>query len=137
VRWGIGVLLDAGVLINYFDRINLSVGAPQLQLEFGLTDGDLGWLFSGFSWSYALLQIPTGMIFDRFRRHVGLSGHRLPLVARLDRDRVRRRSPAFARRAGAGCRGRARIPRECQGDWLLVSARRAGDGDLDLRCRST
>jgi MFS transporter, ACS family, D-galactonate transporter len=47
VRWGIGVLLGAGVLINYFDRINLSVGAPQLQQEFGLTDGELGWLFSG------------------------------------------------------------------------------------------
>jgi MFS family permease len=66
VRWGIGVLLGAGVLINYFDRINLSVGAPQLQEEFGLTDGELGWLFSGFFWSYALLQIPTGMILDRF-----------------------------------------------------------------------
>ena len=66
VRWGVGVLLGAGVLINYFDRINLSVGAPQLQQEFGLTDGELGWLFSGFFWSYALLQIPTGMILDRF-----------------------------------------------------------------------
>ena len=66
VRWGIGVLLGAGVLINYFDRINLSVGAPQLQQEFGLTDGQLGWLFSGFFWSYALLQIPSGMILDRF-----------------------------------------------------------------------
>jgi hypothetical protein len=30
VRWGIGGLLGAGVLINYFDRINLSVGGPQL-----------------------------------------------------------------------------------------------------------
>ena len=48
VRWGIGVLLGAGVLVNYFDRINLSVGGPQLQLEFCLTDGELGWLFSGF-----------------------------------------------------------------------------------------
>ena len=66
VRWGMGVLLGAGVLINYFDRINLSVGAPQLQQEFGLTDGELGWLFSGFFWSYALLQIPSGMILDRF-----------------------------------------------------------------------
>ena len=66
VRWGIGALLGAGVLINYFDRINLSVGAPQLQQEFGLTDGELGWLFSGFFWSYALLQIPSGMILDRF-----------------------------------------------------------------------
>ncbi len=36
VRWGIGVLLGAGVLVNYFDRINLSVGGPQLQQEFVL-----------------------------------------------------------------------------------------------------
>jgi ACS family D-galactonate transporter-like MFS transporter len=47
VRWGIGGLLGAGVLINYFDRINLSVGGPQLQQEFGLSAGELGWLFSG------------------------------------------------------------------------------------------
>jgi sugar phosphate permease len=66
LRWRIGLLLGAGVLINYFDRINLSVAAPQLQQEFGLTDGELGWLFSGFFWSYALLQIPTGLILDRF-----------------------------------------------------------------------
>src|SRR5271169_3260559 len=66
VRWGIGGLLGAGVLINYFDRINLSIGAPQLQQEFGLTAGKLGWLFSGLFWPYALMQIPTGMILDRF-----------------------------------------------------------------------
>ena len=66
LRWSIGVLLGVGVLINYFDRINLSVAAPQLKHDFGLSDGELGWLFSGFFWSYALLQIPTGMILDRF-----------------------------------------------------------------------
>ena len=67
VRWSIGVLLGAGSADQfYFDWINLSVGSPQLQQEFGLTDGELGWLFSGFFWSYALLQIPTGMILDRF-----------------------------------------------------------------------
>jgi ACS family D-galactonate transporter-like MFS transporter len=66
VRWGIGVLLGVGVLVNYFDRINLSVAAPQLKHQFGLTDGELGWLFSGFFWSYALMQVPTGLILDRF-----------------------------------------------------------------------
>ena len=30
LRWGIGLLLGVGVLINYFDRIDLSVAAPQL-----------------------------------------------------------------------------------------------------------
>ena len=65
-RWWIGVLLGSGVLINYFDRINLSVAGPQLQELFGLDPAQLGWLFSAFFWSYALLQIPTGMILDRF-----------------------------------------------------------------------
>jgi sugar phosphate permease len=66
LRWGIGVLLGVGVLINYFDRINLSVATPQLQHEFHLSDGEIGWLLSGFFWSYALLQIPVGMVLDRF-----------------------------------------------------------------------
>jgi len=65
-RWGIGVLLGAGVLVNYFDRINLSVSGPQLQHEFGLTTADMGLLFSAFFWSYALLQVPTGLVLDRF-----------------------------------------------------------------------
>jgi ACS family D-galactonate transporter-like MFS transporter len=65
-RWGIGALLGAGVLINYIDRINLSVAAPQLKAEFGLDPAQLGLLFSGFFWSYALLQIPAGLILDRF-----------------------------------------------------------------------
>ena len=65
-RWGIGALLGVGVLINYFDRINLSVAGPQLQEAFHLTPGQLGLLFSAFFWSYAMLQIPTGLLLDRF-----------------------------------------------------------------------
>ena len=65
-RWTIGVLLGVGILINYFDRVNISVAAPQLQQEFHLTPTDLGLLFSAFFWSYAILQVPVGMILDRF-----------------------------------------------------------------------
>ena len=65
LRWRIGGLIGAGVLINYFDRISLSVAAPQLQAEFGLTSADMGILFSAFFWSYAMLQIPAGLILDR------------------------------------------------------------------------
>jgi len=65
-RWGIGILLGSGILINYFDRINLSVAGPALQHDFGLSATQLGWLFSAFFWSYALSQIPIGMILDRF-----------------------------------------------------------------------
>ena len=47
LRWRIGSLLGAGVLINYFDRICLSVAGPQLQQTLGLSATELGWLFSG------------------------------------------------------------------------------------------
>jgi ACS family D-galactonate transporter-like MFS transporter len=65
-RWGIGALLGMGVLINYIDRIGLSVAAPQIQAAFQLTPVDMGLLFSAFAWSYSLLQIPVGMVLDRF-----------------------------------------------------------------------
>ncbi|MBV8618506.1 MAG: MFS transporter, partial [Curvibacter sp.] len=66
LRWRIGGLIGAGVLINYFDRISLSVAGPQLQEAFALTPADMGLLFSAFFWSYALLQIPAGLFLDRF-----------------------------------------------------------------------
>ncbi len=65
-RWTIGLLLGGGILVSYFDRINLSVASPQLQQEFGLSPAEMGLLFSAFFWTYALLQIPVGMILDRF-----------------------------------------------------------------------
>jgi MFS transporter, ACS family, D-galactonate transporter len=65
-RWVMGVLLGIGVLINYFDRINLSVAAPQLKAAFNLTPADMGLLFSAFFWPYALLQVPAGLLLDRF-----------------------------------------------------------------------
>ncbi|RKP50958.1 MFS transporter [Trinickia fusca] len=65
-RWLIGVLLGIGVLINYFDRINLSVAAPQLKEAFHLSPAQMGLLFSAFFWPYALLQVPAGVVLDRF-----------------------------------------------------------------------
>ena len=65
-RWAIGLLLGIGVLINYFDRINLSVAAPQMKEAFNLSPADMGLLFSAFFWPYALLQVPAGLFLDRF-----------------------------------------------------------------------
>ncbi len=66
LRWRIGSLIGAGVLINYFDRVSLSVAAPQLQITFGLSASDIGLLFSAFFWGYAVLQIPAGLLLDRY-----------------------------------------------------------------------
>lgn len=51
LRWRIAGLIGSGVLINYFDRISISVAGPQLQQAFNLSPTDLGLLFSAFFWS--------------------------------------------------------------------------------------
>jgi ACS family D-galactonate transporter-like MFS transporter len=65
-RWGIAILLGVGVLINYFDRVNLSVSHDALVRDFHITDVTFGLLASAYSWTYAVLQIPVGVILDRF-----------------------------------------------------------------------
>jgi len=65
VRWAIAVLLFFGVLVNYFDRTNISVAAGPMGEEFGLTPGELGIVLSSFLWSYTLSQIPAGLLLDR------------------------------------------------------------------------
>ena len=64
-RWGIAVLLGIGIIINYFDRTNMSVATKPLMSEFHLSDGQMGILLSSFAWSYALLQIPIGTLLDK------------------------------------------------------------------------
>jgi MFS transporter, ACS family, D-galactonate transporter len=65
-RWGVAWLLGVGVLINYFDRINLSVASDALHSEFGITAVQFGYLSSAFNWTYAALQLPIGVLLDRF-----------------------------------------------------------------------
>lgn len=65
-RWGIAFLLGFGVLVNYFDRVNLSVSQEALHHAFGISTVTFGYLLSAYSWSYAAFQLPSGLILDRF-----------------------------------------------------------------------
>lgn len=65
-RWCIASLLGLGVLVNYFDRVGLSVAVAQLKDEFGLSTIAVGYLLSTYSWTYVLLQVPSGPLLDRF-----------------------------------------------------------------------
>ncbi|HLH03778.1 MAG TPA: MFS transporter [Bryobacteraceae bacterium] len=65
-RWRIALLLGIGVLINYFDRVNLSVAHEALHKDFGITNEGYGYLLSAYVWTYAALQLPVGVILDRF-----------------------------------------------------------------------
>jgi MFS transporter, ACS family, D-galactonate transporter len=65
-------LLSLGVLVNFFDRVNLSVSQDALHASFGLSMVAFGFLSSAYSWTYALMQIPAGVLLDRFGvRRVG------------------------------------------------------------------
>jgi ACS family D-galactonate transporter-like MFS transporter len=59
-------LLALSVFINYIDRSNLSIAAPLLQVELGLSNWQLGKLLSVFFWTYGCMQVPAGWVVDRF-----------------------------------------------------------------------
>ena len=65
-RWGIAWLLGLGVLVNYFDRVNLSVSQDALRAAFGISPVMFGYLSSAYSWTYAACQLPSGLLLDRF-----------------------------------------------------------------------
>jgi MFS transporter, ACS family, D-galactonate transporter len=72
-RWTIALLLGFGVLVNYFDRVNLSVSREALQDAFGISAVMFGYLSSAYNWTYAILQLPSGLLLDRFGvRRVGI-----------------------------------------------------------------
>jgi MFS transporter, ACS family, D-galactonate transporter len=60
------ILLALSVFINYIDRGNLSIAAPLLKGELKISDSQLGLLLSSFFWTYAVFQIVSGWMVDRF-----------------------------------------------------------------------
>jgi ACS family D-galactonate transporter-like MFS transporter len=52
--------------IAYVDRVNISVAAPTMRRELGLTPTELGLVFSAFAYPYAAMQIAGGWMADRF-----------------------------------------------------------------------
>ncbi len=59
-------LLFLSILINYIDRVNLSVAAPLLKDELRISASQLGVLFAAFFWTYSTAQIISGWIIDRY-----------------------------------------------------------------------
>jgi len=65
-RWTILALLLAISIITYIDRVNISVTARQMIPALGLTNVQMGQIFSAFVLGYALFQIPGGRLGDRW-----------------------------------------------------------------------
>ena len=81
-RWRIAWLLGFGVLVNYFDRVNLSVSHASLFAAFGISDITFGYLSGAYNWTYAMCQLPIGVVLDKFGvRRVGRAGIALWSIA--------------------------------------------------------
>ena len=66
VRFVMLALLAIGTLINYLDRTVLGIAAPVMTKELQISAAMMGLVFSAFSWTYAVAQIPGGVFLDRF-----------------------------------------------------------------------
>ena len=59
------LLISLMYMITYMDRTGISIAAPSMAKEFGLSQTAIGIVFSVFLWAYAIGQIPLGSLADR------------------------------------------------------------------------
>src|SRR6202165_1327574 len=52
--------------ITYVDRVNIGTAASEIQKELGLSNTQLGLVFSAFAYPYLLFQVVGGWVGDRF-----------------------------------------------------------------------
>jgi MFS transporter, ACS family, glucarate transporter len=51
-------------IITYVDRVCISTAAPAIRDELGLSTVQIGWMFSVFTFAYAVFEIPSGWLAD-------------------------------------------------------------------------
>ncbi len=61
-------------LLLYIDRVCISVAKEPIASDLGLSDKGIGWVLSAFALGYALFQVPSGMMADRFGPRKVLTG---------------------------------------------------------------
>ena len=126
VRWKIFLLMLFLISINYIDRASLSVAMPLIAKEFNLDPAMQGLILSSFFWTYAFMQVPGGMLADRFKPRIviAVSHARLGLLPGDCRCRDELGRPS-ADPPGAGRVGGADLPRRRQAQCDLDDAERA------------
>ncbi len=65
MRWPVVGLLSLGMVIAYFDRVNLTIALPTMTGQIVLTKAEQGMALSAFFWTYMAFQIPAGILVDR------------------------------------------------------------------------
>jgi len=70
VRWKIFLVMLFLIAINYVDRASLSVAMPLIAKEFDMSPAIQGLLLSAFFWTYAFMQVPGGLLADRYKPRI-------------------------------------------------------------------
>lgn len=60
-------------MLLYVDRVCISSAKSAIALDLGLSEKQMGWIISAFALGYALFQVPSGILADRFGPRVVLS----------------------------------------------------------------
>ncbi len=71
LRWRLIGLITLGTILNYLARSTLSVAAPRLKSEFGMTTEDYSWVVLAFQASYTVMQTVAGGILDMLGTRLG------------------------------------------------------------------
>jgi ACS family glucarate transporter-like MFS transporter len=66
IRWRILGILVFASFVSYVLRSNISIAAPAMIADLGLTEIQWGWILAAFTAGYALFQFPGGLLGDRF-----------------------------------------------------------------------
>lgn len=102
-RFYIAIFLFFNLLINYIDRVNLSVAAPEIAKHFHWDPAQMGWIFSAYLWTYTACLIPIGALLDRYgARRVSAIGVALWSVAAMTTGAVTNFATMVLARLGLG-----------------------------------
>jgi ACS family hexuronate transporter-like MFS transporter len=93
LRWVIAGLLFTATVINYIDRQALSIVAPVLTKELGLTPIQYASILQGFLYAYTIMYLVSGILVDRW-------GTRRALAAFMAWWSISNMLHSFARTAG-------------------------------------
>ena len=69
-RYVVMLMIFVSVAITFLDRSNISITAPAMRKDLGIDTVHMGWILSGFGWTYAFFQMPGGWLVDRIRPRV-------------------------------------------------------------------
>jgi MFS transporter, ACS family, glucarate transporter len=65
-RYGVLGFTLALTAVAYLDRVCIATAAPAMKVDLHLSDAEMGYVFSAFTFAYALFEVPSGWLADRF-----------------------------------------------------------------------